>query len=83
MSTTKTSQKRQANFFISSNILENLKEQVPPRKQSEFVEQAIEKELKHRQFLEALEKCAGAWKDEDHPEDTGKFIRALRESQRI
>lgn len=80
---TKLHQKGQANFFISTHIIATLKQTVPPRELSIFVEQAIEKELKRRQFLHALKTSAGAWKKKDHPEKTESFIRSLRESRRI
>lgn len=80
---TKSHQKGQANFFISTHIIATLKETVPHRELSLFVEEAIEKELKRRQFLQALETTPGAWKKKDHPEKTETFIRSLRESQRI
>jgi hypothetical protein len=75
------SQKRQANFLISVQTLTLLKQQVPPRKQSEFVEKTLAKELKKNAFLKVMKKVKGTWKN--HEEDTYKFIRSLRESKRI
>jgi hypothetical protein len=75
-------QKSQANFLISTEVIKNLKTYVPNRKQSEFVEQAIVKELKKEQFHDALNTCAGAWKKKDHPKTTNTFIRSLRETKR-
>lgn len=72
--------KRQANFFISVKVLQNLKETVPSRKQSEFVEEAIKKELQQKTFLRAMEECKGAWKNMSG--STEKFVRKLRESKR-
>lgn len=74
--------KRQANFFISVKVLQNLKETVPSRKQSQFVEEAIKKELQQKTFFKAMEECKGAWKDKSHIGNTEKFIRKLRESKR-
>lgn len=77
------STKKQANFFISSSVLMLMKKHVPRRQQSAFVEHAIQKELQHERFLDAIDRCAGTWKDKDHPIETEKFIRSLRESKRI
>lgn len=74
-------EKRQANFLFTVQTIDLLKIQVPPRKLSEFVEQAVVKELKKNQFLKALKASKGAWKN--HKEDTETFIRSLRESKRI
>lgn len=77
------SKKQQANFFISVQVIQAMKETVPPREQSIFVEHAIEKELRHKQFLEALETSAGAWKKHNHQGKTETFIRSLRQSNRL
>lgn len=82
MNTPSVHQKNQANFFISVHTITALKENIPPRKQSEFVDEAIKKALQQKLFFKAIEECAGAWKDKDHP-PTHKFIRSLRESKRI
>ena len=76
-------QKNQANFSISSGVLRSLQEQVPSRKRSQFVEEAIEKALKKDRLLQAIDMIAGSWKSKDHKEPTEKFIRQLRESKRI
>lgn len=76
----KTEEKTQANFLISVNVLKNLKNHVPARSRSQFVEEVIDKALRKNAFLQALGQNVKAWSDE---EDTGKFIRSLRESKRI
>lgn len=79
----KTHQKRQANFFISIQILDQLNDVIPYRQRSKFVEQALERELQQKEFFQAIHECAGAWKSKDHPQSSEKFIRSLRESKRI
>jgi len=81
MSTMETTKKRQANFLITIETLHLLKDHVPARKQSEFVEQTLVKELKKKAFLKAIRTSKGAWKN--HKEDTEQFIRSLRASKRI
>lgn len=81
MTVLKNAKKRQANFFISIHILDLLKKQIPNRKQSEFVEQTLVKALKKNAFKEAMKSSFGAWSK--HTEDTEKFIRSLRENNRL
>lgn len=78
----KSKEKAQANFLISVSVLKNLKNHVPARGRSQFVEGIIDKALKKNSFLEALEFSAGSWSPKIHKENTGKFIRSLRESKR-
>lgn len=78
----KTSQKHQANFLLSVQILQTLKAHVPARKQSAFVEEALQKALKKKQFHNVLSAVPGSWKTSDHPSSTEKFLRSLRESKR-
>jgi hypothetical protein len=56
------------NIQISARLARELKRFVPPRQRSRFVEEAVERELRRRQRLAALEQSAGAWQDRDHPE---------------
>ncbi|MBI5754184.1 hypothetical protein HZA40_03520 [Candidatus Peregrinibacteria bacterium] len=75
-------EKAQANFFISVKVLKNLKNHVPARSRSQFVEEIIDKALKKNSFLQALDLSAGSWNSKDYNRDTDKFIRSLRESKR-
>lgn len=79
----KPEEKAQANFLISIKVLKKLKAHVPSRSRSQFVEEIIEKALRKSTFLEALDQSAGSWSSKNYKEDTGKFIRSLRESKRI
>ena len=38
------------------------------RRRTAFVVEVLEREIRRREQLEALQDAAGAWKDEDHPE---------------
>lgn len=35
---------------------------------TEFIVDVLEREIRRREQLEALQEAAGSWKDEDHPE---------------
>lgn len=81
MTTEELTKKRQANFLLTIETIHLLKDHIPARKQSEFVEQTLVKELKKKSFLKAIKSSKGAWNA--HTEDTELFIRSLRASKRI
>jgi hypothetical protein len=77
--------RKQANFLLSEEVLEELRHAVAKREQSQFVEAALQKELKRLKLQSVLETGFGAWKDEDHPNlaaGTDKFVRNLRKMTR-
>jgi len=82
MYTYKSQSKKQANFLISIAVIDTLKVCVPPRKQSEFVENAISRALRKEQFALALNESRGSWLAKDHPRKTADYIRSLRNSKR-
>ncbi|MBM3213856.1 hypothetical protein FJZ36_02950 [Candidatus Poribacteria bacterium] len=66
--------------------LERLKRLVSPRKRSAFIADAVQERLAVLDFHEALDECAGAWTDENHPdlntaEDMERYLRELRDAQ--
>jgi hypothetical protein len=71
------------NVAVPVSLLEELKEFVPSRERSRFIVTLIEKEVRRRQFEQALRESAGAWADEDHPalntvDDVNRYVRDLR-----
>ncbi|MDP2918797.1 MAG: hypothetical protein Q8O43_01060 [Dehalococcoidia bacterium] len=69
---------------IPKEVAEMLREYVPSGKISSYVAEVLESQLLWERQKRALEKYAGAWKDEDHPdlktpEDTQRFIREIRD----
>lgn len=76
---------RQANFLLPEEILDDLREHVPKRKQSKVVAEALRKELKRLKFRKALHASFGAWQDANHPElkkGADAFMSKLRKSSR-
>ena len=73
----------QANFRLSREVLKNLRKAVPHGKQSRFVEEAIQKEIKRCQFLKAVESSFGAWGKRKDLGTTRQFIRKLRRGRRF
>jgi hypothetical protein len=77
--------KKQANFLLSEEVVEELRHSVEKRELSRFVEAALEKELKRLKLEKALQVSFGAWKVEEHPElvqGIEKFVRTVRKSAR-
>jgi hypothetical protein len=77
--------KKQANFLLSEEVVEELRHSVEKRELSRFVEAALEKELKRLKLEKALQVSFGAWKVEEHPElvqGVEKFARTIRKSAR-
>jgi hypothetical protein len=75
--------KNKAHLIFPEDLLQAIDKLVGKRGRSKFVVEATRKELKRIRLQEALEKTAGAWKDEDHPEikekGTYRWVRDLRE----
>jgi hypothetical protein len=77
--------RKQANFLLSEEVVEELRHSVEKRELSRFVEAALEKELKRLKLEKALQVSFGAWKVEEHPElvqGIEKFVRTTRKSAR-
>ena len=77
---------KQANFTLPSDLLEELRRQVPKGDHSRIVAEALRKELLRMRFRRALDNTFGSWQQEDHPElkeGTEQYLRRLRHSSRI
>jgi len=68
---------------LPEDILQSIDKLMGKRKRSKFIAGAARKELKRIRLQRALEKAAGAWKDEDHPEikqkGTSQWVRDMRQ----
>ena len=53
---------------LPEDILQSIDKLMGKRKRSKFIAEAARKELKRVQLQRALERAAGAWKENDHPE---------------
>lgn len=65
------------------DMLKVLDKIVPRKKRSEFIVQAIQKEVERIYFGEILKEVAGAWSDENHPDlnkqqDVNRYLRRIR-----
>ncbi|MFZ5880757.1 MAG: hypothetical protein ACOY0R_15425 [Chloroflexota bacterium] len=56
------------NLYITKSVMDNLREIIPARERTRFVEEILARELRRRKLRDVIKKSYGAWKDEDHPE---------------
>lgn len=75
-------------IYFPKPLLEDLRRYVPARKRSALIVKATEREVERLKTLVALERTAGAWRDEDYPElatdeDIDRYIRDLRASWKV
>lgn len=75
--------KERMNLYITKSIMDDLREIIPARERTRFVEEILARELRRRRLRGVLKKSYGAWKDEDHPdmmtlEDIDRWIEEGR-----
>lgn len=70
-------------LVLPADLLESIDKLLGKRRRSKFVAEAAWKELKRLRLQRALDRAAGVWKDEDHPElverGTYHWVRETRE----
>ena len=74
-------------IYFPKSVLDDLRRLVPARKRSALIVGLAEREVARLKTLAALDRTAGAWKDEDYPElatdeDIDNYIHDLRSSWR-
>lgn len=68
-------QKKRLNLVLPAHLARELYALVPPGQRGRVVSEALARELRRLKALSAIERSAGAWSDEAHPElTTGKQI---------
>lgn len=77
--------KVKAHLVLPKRLLLEMDKFVSPRRRSQFVADAAWEKLERLRLDRALEKAAGAWTDENHPELTSptavkRYLRRLRSS---
>jgi metal-responsive CopG/Arc/MetJ family transcriptional regulator len=68
-------------IVIPSDLVHEIDELVGRRQRSAFLVQVASQEVKRLRQLKALERAAGSWKDEDHPElkdGAAEWVHELR-----
>ena len=79
------SAKKRTHVLVPKELVEEIEKLFGKRKHSWFITQAVKKELRRLNFLEAVKETAGAWKDGDHPEfkkGSDSWVRSLREEDK-
>jgi hypothetical protein len=76
---------KRMNVALPAGLASLLEELVPKGERNRFVVAALGKALQRARLERALERSAGAWTDENHPnlktvEDIDRYIRRLRET---
>ncbi len=77
-------QTKRMHVVIPENTIKAIDSVVGRRKRSQFIFKVLEEKLQQLKVLKAIDKTAGAWKDEDHPEMKGKdgvknWVNSLRQ----
>ena len=73
--------KKRTHVVVPEELVKEIDRLSGKRKRSQFITQAVRKELQRLDFLKAVKETAGAWKDEDHPEfekGVDDWVRSLR-----
>mgnify|MGYP000315345269 FL=1 len=76
------STKKRTHVVVPEELMEEIDRLSGKRKRSQFITQAVRKEIQRLNFLKAVKETSGAWKDEDHPEfkkGVNNWVRSLRE----
>ncbi|MEW6002210.1 MAG: hypothetical protein AB1638_06125 [Nitrospirota bacterium] len=78
------STKARAHVIIEEDIVKEIDRLVGKKKRSSFIAAAAKKELKRLRQYSIIKKLKGTWRDEDHPELSGKegtykWVRKLRD----
>ena len=58
-------EKERLNLYLPKDLVEDLRRYVPARARTQFVIDALDRELHRIRLKEALKASYGAWKDED------------------
>jgi len=73
---------KRTHVVIAEELVSQIDRLVGKRGRSRFLSQAAEQELKRLRILKALERAAGSWKAEDHPELKGGAARWVAQLRR-
>lgn len=70
-------------IVLPDSLASELKRLIPNRKRSQFIAEAVEKQLGAIRFQKALREAAGAWTDKNHPElrtqaDINRYLGRFR-----
>jgi len=73
--------RKRTHVVVPEELMKEIDRLSGKRKRSQFIAQAVRKEIQRLNFLKAVRETSGAWKDEDHPElkeGVDNWVRSLR-----
>jgi len=69
---------KRAHVIILEELIKEIDRLVGQRKRSQFISEAVKKELNRLRFLAGVRETSGAWKAENHSEQTSKWVETIR-----
>lgn len=61
-------EKERLNLYLPRSLVDDLRARIPKRERTQFIVDALERELIRARQKAALDRSAGAWSDAAHPE---------------
>lgn len=77
--------KRRTHVIVPEELIREVDRLSGKRKRSQFITQAIKKEIQRLNYISAVRETAGIWKEEDHPElkdGSENWVRKLRDEDK-
>ena len=77
--------KKRTHVVVPEELIREVDRLSGKRKRSQFIVQAIKKEIQRLNYISAVRETAGAWKGEDHPElndGSESWVRKLRDEDK-
>jgi hypothetical protein len=83
MRSIKKEDKIKTNIILPYDVVIAIDKIIKKRKRNQFIVEAIREKIEKVNLKRALEKAAGCWRDEDHPElknqkDINKYLKEIR-----
>ena len=75
--------KKRTHIVVPEELIIEIDRLSGKRKRSQFIAEAIKKEIQRLSYLNAVRETAGAWENNDHPELGSKsdnWVRTLRKN---
>jgi hypothetical protein len=77
--------KKRTHVVVPEELIREVDRLSGKRKRSQFIVQAIKKEIQRLNYVSAVRETAGAWDEKDHPELKGGsegWVRKLRDEDK-
>ena len=77
--------KKRTHVVVPEELIREVDRLSGKRKRSQFIVQAIKKEIQRLNYISAVRETAGIWEEEDHPElkdGSESWVRKLRDEDK-